>query len=28
MWPDFGEAEYLQALRSFQSMERRFGQRK
>uniref|UniRef100_A0A0A8Y782 Alkyl transferase n=1 Tax=Arundo donax TaxID=35708 RepID=A0A0A8Y782_ARUDO len=28
MWPDFGEAEYLQALSAFQSRERRFGQRK
>jgi ditrans,polycis-polyprenyl diphosphate synthase len=27
MWPDFGEAEYLQALSSFQNRERRFGQR-
>ncbi|OEL24061.1 Dehydrodolichyl diphosphate synthase 3 [Dichanthelium oligosanthes] len=27
LWPDFGEAEYLQALSSFQSRERRFGQR-
>jgi len=27
MWPDFGETEYLQALSSFQSRERRFGQR-
>nr|CAB3452808.1 unnamed protein product [Digitaria exilis] len=26
MWPDFGEAEYLDALRSFQSRDRRFGQ--
>ncbi|TVU39541.1 hypothetical protein EJB05_12965, partial [Eragrostis curvula] len=28
LWPDFGEAEYLKALRSFQTRERRFGQRK
>ncbi|KAL6611227.1 hypothetical protein ACP70R_039155 [Stipagrostis hirtigluma subsp. patula] len=28
LWPDFGEAEYLQALTSFQSRERRFGERK
>lgn len=28
LWPDFGEAEYLKALSSFQSRERRFGQRK
>ncbi|TVU42119.1 hypothetical protein EJB05_08509, partial [Eragrostis curvula] len=28
MWPDFGEAEYLQALRSFQTRDRRFGVRK
>ncbi|XP_062190489.1 dehydrodolichyl diphosphate synthase CPT5, chloroplastic-like [Phragmites australis] len=28
MWPDFGETEYLQALSSFQSRERRFGQNK
>ncbi|RCV12971.1 hypothetical protein SETIT_2G309500v2 [Setaria italica] len=28
MWPDFGEDEYLGALRSYQSRERRFGQRK
>ena len=27
LWPDFGEAEYLQALTSFQNRERRFGQR-
>ncbi|CAL5080013.1 unnamed protein product [Urochloa decumbens] len=27
LWPDFGEAEYLKALRAFQSRERRFGQR-
>nr|CAB3452760.1 unnamed protein product [Digitaria exilis] len=27
LWPDFGEAEYLKALSSFQSRERRFGQR-
>jgi ditrans,polycis-polyprenyl diphosphate synthase len=27
LWPDFGEAEYLQALRSFQTRERRFGVR-
>lgn len=27
LWPDFGEAEYLKALTSFQSRERRFGQR-
>lgn len=26
MWPDFGEAEYLEALRSYQSRDRRFGQ--
>lgn len=26
-WPDFGEIEYLEALCSFQSRERRFGQR-
>lgn len=26
MWPDFGEAEYLEALRSFQGRDRRFGQ--
>ncbi|XP_002461959.1 uncharacterized protein LOC8061664 isoform X1 [Sorghum bicolor] len=28
MWPDFGEAEYLEALRSFQARDRRFGQSK
>ncbi|PAN16307.1 hypothetical protein PAHAL_3G052600 [Panicum hallii] len=28
MWPDFGEDEYIQALKDFQSRERRFGQRK
>lgn len=28
MWPDFGEAEYLEALRSFQGRHRRFGQSK
>ncbi|KAG2623381.1 hypothetical protein PVAP13_3KG057427 [Panicum virgatum] len=28
MWPDFGEEEYIQALKDFQSRERRFGQRK
>ncbi|KAK3126939.1 hypothetical protein QOZ80_7AG0565500 [Eleusine coracana subsp. coracana] len=28
LWPDFGEAEYLKALCSFQSRERQFGQRK
>ncbi|VAI25499.1 unnamed protein product [Triticum turgidum subsp. durum] len=28
LWPDFGEAEYLQALMSFQSRDRRFGKRK
>ncbi|OEL26482.1 Dehydrodolichyl diphosphate synthase 2 [Dichanthelium oligosanthes] len=28
MWPDFGEEEYLQALKAFQSRERRFGLRK
>lgn len=28
MWPDFGEAEYLQALRSFQSRHRLFGQQR
>ncbi|CAN6326041.1 unnamed protein product [Urochloa humidicola] len=27
-WPDFGEDEYLKALKDFQSRERRFGQRK
>jgi len=27
LWPDFGEAEYLQALSSFQTRERRFGVR-
>ncbi|CAN6197709.1 unnamed protein product [Urochloa humidicola] len=26
MWPEFGEVEYLEALRSFQSRDRRFGQ--
>ncbi|KAF7051531.1 hypothetical protein CFC21_059765, partial [Triticum aestivum] len=25
LWPDFGEAQYLQALRAFQSRDRRFG---
>ena len=24
-WPDFGEADYLEVLRSFQSRDRRFG---
>nr|CAB3459589.1 unnamed protein product [Digitaria exilis] len=28
LWPDFGEDEYIQALKAFQSRERRFGQRK
>ncbi|TKW07168.1 hypothetical protein SEVIR_7G290250v4 [Setaria viridis] len=28
LWPDFGEDDYLQALKDFQSRERRFGQRK
>ncbi|XP_044980158.1 cis-prenyltransferase 4, chloroplastic-like [Hordeum vulgare subsp. vulgare] len=28
LWPDFGEAEYLQALKAFQSRDRRFGTRK
>uniref|UniRef100_A0ACD5TB25 Uncharacterized protein n=1 Tax=Avena sativa TaxID=4498 RepID=A0ACD5TB25_AVESA len=28
LWPDFGEADYLEALTSFQSRDRRFGQRK
>uniref|UniRef100_A0A453JC01 Alkyl transferase n=1 Tax=Aegilops tauschii subsp. strangulata TaxID=200361 RepID=A0A453JC01_AEGTS len=28
LWPDFGEAQYLQALRAFQSRDRRFGARK
>ncbi|XBH88398.1 hypothetical protein VPH35_075685 [Triticum aestivum] len=28
LWPDFGEAQYLQALRAFQSRDRRFGRRK
>ncbi|KAL6611282.1 hypothetical protein ACP70R_039210 [Stipagrostis hirtigluma subsp. patula] len=28
MWPDFGEEEYLRALGSYQSRDRRFGQRK
>ncbi|XBH59018.1 hypothetical protein VPH35_080340 [Triticum aestivum] len=28
LWPDFGEAEYLEALMSFQSRDRRFGKRK
>ncbi|RLM99879.1 hypothetical protein C2845_PM06G12420 [Panicum miliaceum] len=28
MWPDFWEDEYIQALKDFQSRERRFGQRK
>ncbi|CAM0883638.1 unnamed protein product [Alopecurus aequalis] len=27
LWPDFGEADYLEALRSFQSRDRRFGRR-
>lgn len=27
LWPDFGEADYLEALCSFQSRERRFGRR-
>lgn len=27
LWPDFGEDEYVKALRAFQSRERRFGQR-
>jgi ditrans,polycis-polyprenyl diphosphate synthase len=27
MWPDFGEDEYLRALRSYQTRRRRFGQR-
>lgn len=27
LWPDFGEADYLQALGSFQSRDRRFGRR-
>ncbi|KAF8726361.1 hypothetical protein HU200_019823 [Digitaria exilis] len=28
LWPDFGEDEYIKALKAFQSRERRFGQRK
>ncbi|KAM3262786.1 hypothetical protein ACQJBY_053103 [Aegilops geniculata] len=28
LWPDFGEAQYLQALAAFQSRDRRFGARK
>ncbi|KAL5222631.1 hypothetical protein ABZP36_027344 [Zizania latifolia] len=28
LWPDFGEADYLEALSSFQSRDRRFGERK
>ncbi|CAL5062861.1 unnamed protein product [Urochloa decumbens] len=28
MWPDFGEGDYLRALRTYQSRDRRFGQRK
>uniref|UniRef100_A0ACD5T6L0 Uncharacterized protein n=1 Tax=Avena sativa TaxID=4498 RepID=A0ACD5T6L0_AVESA len=28
LWPDFGEADYLEALVSYQSRDRRFGQRK
>lgn len=28
LWPDFGEADYLEALISFQSRDRRFGSRK
>lgn len=28
LWPDFGEADYLEALSSFQSRDRRFGLRK
>ncbi|KAL6840292.1 hypothetical protein ACP4OV_030102 [Aristida adscensionis] len=28
LWPDFGEADYLEALLSFQSRDRRFGARK
>ncbi|CAL5086820.1 unnamed protein product [Urochloa decumbens] len=28
MWPDFGEDDYLRALRTYQSRDRRFGQRK
>ncbi|TVU39385.1 hypothetical protein EJB05_12799, partial [Eragrostis curvula] len=28
MWPDFGADEYLQALRSFQTRDRRFGQQR
>ena len=27
LWPDFGEADYLEALSSFQSRDRRFGRR-
>ncbi|VAH81957.1 unnamed protein product [Triticum turgidum subsp. durum] len=27
LWPDFGEADYLEALCSFQSRDRRFGRR-
>lgn len=26
-WPDFGEADYIEALTSFQNRQRRFGQR-
>ncbi|MBI4226762.1 MAG: undecaprenyl diphosphate synthase family protein, partial [Candidatus Omnitrophica bacterium] len=25
LWPDFGKAEFLEALRAFQRRERRFG---
>ena len=28
LWPDFGEAQYLQAMMAFQSRDRRFGRRK
>jgi ditrans,polycis-polyprenyl diphosphate synthase len=28
LWPDFGEADYLEALISFQSRDRRFGARR
>jgi ditrans,polycis-polyprenyl diphosphate synthase len=28
LWPDFGEDDYLQALKDFQSRDRRFGQGK
>ncbi|CAL4911275.1 unnamed protein product [Urochloa decumbens] len=28
LWPDFGEDEFIKALKDFQSRERRFGQRK